>query len=92
MPSGILHVLEKLAAAIENKAGLVDRIQKLENDSALFERKNTSADFLAWRATTKWQRVLFFKNDVSVCKERNLVAVRFAVIRSSWIQPSKFYY
>ncbi|MGO8036143.1 AAA family ATPase [Rhizobium leguminosarum] len=35
--NGILHVLEKLAAAIETKAGLVDRIQKMENDRALFE-------------------------------------------------------
>ncbi len=35
--NGILHVLEKLASAIEARDGLVDRIQKMEKDSALFE-------------------------------------------------------
>ncbi|MBB3595123.1 uncharacterized protein YhaN [Rhizobium sp. BK529] len=33
----ILDVLEKLASAIEARDGLVDRIQKMEKDSALFE-------------------------------------------------------
>ncbi len=35
--NGILDVLEKLASAIEAKDSLVDRIQKMEKDSALFE-------------------------------------------------------
>ncbi len=35
--NGILDVLEKLASAIEAKDSLVDQIQKMEKDSALFE-------------------------------------------------------
>ncbi|MBX5157619.1 AAA family ATPase [Rhizobium sp. NZLR8] len=35
--SGILHVLEKLASAIETRDGLIDRIEKMEKDNALFE-------------------------------------------------------
>ncbi|MBY3386533.1 AAA family ATPase [Rhizobium laguerreae] len=35
--NGILHVLDKLASAIEARDGLVDRIEKMEKDSVLFE-------------------------------------------------------
>jgi uncharacterized protein YhaN len=35
--NGILDVLEKLASAIEAKDGLVDRIEKMEKDSAVFK-------------------------------------------------------
>lgn len=35
--NGVLDVLEKLASAIEAKDGLVERIEKMEKDSALFE-------------------------------------------------------
>ncbi|RUM08317.1 AAA family ATPase [Rhizobium chutanense] len=35
--NGILHVLENLTSAIEARDGLIDRIEKMEKDSALFE-------------------------------------------------------